>query len=63
MRSSGTPDVKLLPRETSSYVLPPLPELRSQEQQERVNALIVTVLTVACTVLAMFDLILLAWGL
>ena len=35
----------------------------SEEQQERLDALIVTVLTVACTVLALFDVFLLAWGL
>ncbi len=61
--SSGTPDVKRIPPETSSYILPPLPEVPSEEQQERLDALIVTVLTVACTVLALFDVFLLAWGL
>jgi hypothetical protein len=63
MTSSGTPDVKRIPPETLSYVLPPPPEVPSEKQGERVNALIVTVLTVACTVLALFDLFLLAWGL
>lgn len=63
MTSSGTPDVKWIPDQTSAYVLTPLRELRSEEQQERVNALVVTVLTLACTVLALFDLFLLASGL
>jgi hypothetical protein len=63
MTSSGIPDVKWVRQKTSSYVLPPMPELRSDEQQEKVNAFIVTLLTVACTVLALFDLFLLASGL
>jgi hypothetical protein len=39
---------------------PPLP--RSSEQSERASALIVIALTLACTVLSIFDLFLLASG-
>jgi hypothetical protein len=56
------PEIEWIPPETSTYVLP-LPEIPSEEQQEKVNALIVTVLALACTVLAVLDLFLLAWGL
>lgn len=63
MTSGDTPDVKLVPEDTPTCALPLLPELRSEEKRERVNTIVVTVLSVACTVLALFDLFLLAWGL
>jgi len=39
-----------------------MPDSTATERSERANALIVTVLTLACTVLAIFDLFLLASG-
>jgi hypothetical protein len=44
------------------YVPPPMPTSAAQESSERANALIVIVLTFACTILAIFDLFLLASG-
>ena len=58
--NAPTPEVKWVPPETSIYVLPLLPEIRGEEHREKVNAFVVTLLTVACTVLALFDLFLLA---
>jgi hypothetical protein len=45
------------------HLPPPLPESSAEESSERTNALIVLVLTFACTALAIFDLFLLASGL
>jgi hypothetical protein len=48
--------------EQPRYRPPPLPTSSAQETSERAHALIVIVLTLACTVLAIFDLFLLASG-
>jgi hypothetical protein len=62
-------DFKMLPPEAAAQpsALPSPPRSRSfapatPEQAERVNAAIVIVLTLACTALAFFDLLLLASG-
>jgi hypothetical protein len=58
MPASGPSDVKWIAPERPSY----LPPMAIQERSERANALIVIALTLACTILAIFDLFLLASG-
>jgi len=60
--ASGPPDVKWIRTDRSTYVPPPMPSSTARERAERTNALIVVVLTLACTALAIFDLFLLASG-
>jgi hypothetical protein len=60
--TSGPSDVKWLRPDTPSYLPPPMSRSAVQERTERANALIVIVLTLACTALAIFDLLLLAAG-
>ncbi len=60
--ASGPPDVKWIRPDGPAYLPPPMAESTATERSERANALIVTVLTLACTVLAIFDLFLLASG-
>lgn len=62
-------DFKMIVPEAAAQPSPLPPPVRSRsfapatpEQAERVNAAIVVVLTLACTVLAFFDLFLLASG-
>jgi hypothetical protein len=58
---SGPPDLRLIRPDTPAYL--PAPMLKSvQERTERTNALIVTLLTLACTAMSVFDLFLLASG-
>lgn len=58
---SGSPNVKWIRPDTPAYLPPPM--LKSvQERTERTNALIVIVLTLACTALSLYDLLLLAAG-
>jgi hypothetical protein len=61
--ASGSPDVKWIRPDRTTH-LPPSPMATSQaaERSERANALIVIGLTLACTVLAIYDLFLLAAG-
>jgi hypothetical protein len=58
---SGAPDVRWIRPDRPAH-LPPPASKAVQERSERANALIVIVLTLACTVLAIFDLFLLAAG-
>lgn len=57
----GTSDVNWRPPEGPNYVLPPTPE--REDRPERVSSVVVAVLAVACTLLAVFDMFLLAFGL
>jgi len=58
---SGSPNIRWVPPEEPKYLLPPMPEL--EDRHENTSRLVVTVLTVACTLLALFDVFLLVWGL
>ena len=60
--ASGPSDVKWIRPDRPVYLPPPMSKTAIQERSERANALIVIVLTFACTVLAIFDLFLLAAG-
>jgi hypothetical protein len=60
--ASGPPDVKWIRPDRPAHLPPPMPESTARERRERANTLIVTVLTLACTLLAIFDLFLLASG-
>ncbi len=55
----GSPDVKWIRADSPAYLPPPM--LKSAQQRaERTNALIVIVLTLACTALSVLDLFMLA---
>ena len=60
--ASGSLDVKWNGPNTPTRLPPPVLKSAVPERTERVNALIVIVLTLACTVLSLFDLFLLASG-
>jgi hypothetical protein len=60
--ASGAPDVKWIAPDRQSYLPPPMSKSAATERSERANAMIVIVLTLACSVLAIFDLFLLASG-
>jgi hypothetical protein len=60
--TSSPTDVKWIRPDRPAYLPPPMPERAIRERSERTNALIVIVLTLACTILAIFDLFLLASG-
>lgn len=60
--TSGSPDVRWIRPDTPAYLPPPMSKAVLRERGERANALIVIVLTLACTALAIFDLLLLASG-
>jgi hypothetical protein len=60
MRSSGGIDVKWIAPQRSAYALPPMRDPDGARRRERTNALIVTVLSLGCTGLAIFDLFLFA---
>jgi len=60
--TSDAQDIKWIRPDRPAYLAPPIPETPATERSERAKALIVIVLTLACTVLAIFDLILLASG-
>jgi hypothetical protein len=59
-RTDGSPNVRWIRPESTSYSPTPLPG--AGERSERTAAMIVMVLTLACTALAIFDLYLLAAG-
>jgi hypothetical protein len=59
---SGAPDVRWIRPDRPAYLPPPMSKTAIRERSERANALIVIVLTLACTALAIFDLFLLAAG-
>ena len=60
--TSGAPDVRWIRPDRPAYLPPPMAKAQATERSERANALIVIVLTLACTALAIFDLFLLAAG-
>ena len=60
--TSSAPDVKWIRPESPAYLPSPMSKSAATERSERANALIVIVLTLACTILAIFDLFLLASG-
>jgi hypothetical protein len=62
MRASGSPDVKWIRTSTPSLLPSPMSEAAAQERTEQTNALIVIALTLACTALSLYDLVLLASG-
>ncbi len=59
---SGAHDVQWIRPDRPAYLPPPMSKTPATERSERANALIVIVLTLACTALAVFDLFLLALG-
>jgi len=64
-QGTDPPDVKWIPPVASSHRAPRAlysANLPTGGRTERVNALTVTILTLACSVLAIFDLVLLASG-
>ncbi len=61
--TSGAPDVRWIrPDRPAAYLPSPVAKAQAAERSERANAMIVIVLTLACTVLALYDLFLLAAG-
>jgi len=60
--TSSPVDVKWIPPDSHAYLPPPMSKTAIRERSERANALIVIALTLACTVLAIYDLFLLAAG-
>ena len=60
--ASGPSDVKWIRPGGQAYLPPSMSKSMATERSERVNALVVIVLTLACTALAVFDLFLLAAG-
>ena len=60
--ASGAPDVKWIRPDRQAYLPPPMSKTAIRERSERANAMIVIVLSLACTALAIFDLFLLASG-
>ncbi len=60
--TSSRLDVRWIGPNMPAHVPPPMSKSAIRERTERANALIVAVLTLACTVLAIFDLLLLASG-
>ena len=55
-------NVKVVRLDGPSYLPPPMPSSQATTHSERTHALVVIVLTLACTALAIFDLFLLAVG-
>jgi hypothetical protein len=60
--ASGPSDVKWIRPGGSPYLPAPMSKSMAVEHSERANAVVVIVLTLACTALAVFDLFLLAVG-
>ena len=58
--NGGAPDVKMVRPDRPTYVLPPMPDLEDLERQEQASGFVVKLLGVACTLLVVFDLFLLA---
>jgi hypothetical protein len=58
---ASAPDVKLIRPDIQAYLQPPMSQSGATERSER-DARIVIVLTIACTILALYDLFLLAAG-
>ncbi len=55
-------NVRVIRPDGPSYLPPPVPRSQATAHSERARALVVIVLTLACTALAIFDLFLLAAG-
>jgi hypothetical protein len=62
MSGAPGPDVKWIRPDRPAYLAPPTARSDATERSERANAMIVICLTLACTVLALYDLFLLAAG-
>jgi hypothetical protein len=60
--ASGSADVRWIRPATPGLPPPPMRRSSDEKRAERANALIVLVLTLACTALALYDLFLLAAG-
>jgi len=60
--TSGAPDVKWVRPDGPTYRATPISKSQATERSERANAMIAIALTLACTVLALYDLFLLAAG-
>ena len=60
--ASGAPDVKWIRPDSLAYLPPPISKSAAKERSEQATARIVIILTFACTILAIFDLLLLASG-
>jgi hypothetical protein len=60
--ASGSPDIKWIRPGTPAYPPSPMPRSSMRERTEQTNAMIVIVLTLACTALSLYDLFLLASG-
>ncbi len=60
--ASSAPDVTWIRPDSQAYLPPPMSQAQATERSERATARIVIVLTLACTVLALYDLFLLAAG-
>jgi len=55
-------NVRVIRPDGPSYLPPPMPSSQAAARSERTHALVVIVLSLACTALAIFDLFLLAAG-
>lgn len=60
--TSGLADVKSTHPYGQAYLVPTMSEAAVQEQSKRANALVALALAIACIVLVVFDLFLLASG-
>lgn len=60
--ASGPPDVKWIRPDGPVYLPPSMSKTTLDDRTERTNALIVIVLTLACTLLSLYDLFLLVAG-
>jgi hypothetical protein len=60
--AGSPPDVRWIPPSAPTHLPPPMPKSAARERSERTSALVVIVLTLACTALALYDLLLLAMG-
>jgi hypothetical protein len=62
MPTGGSPDVRWIRPDTPTHLPPPMPRSAARARTERAHALIVILLTLACTALSLLDLYLLASG-
>jgi hypothetical protein len=60
-KPGGSPDVRLTRPATPTYAPPPMPPV-VRRHTHRMSALVVIALTLACTALALYDLVLLAFA-
>jgi hypothetical protein len=59
---ASAPDVKVISPNSQAYPPPPMQPSSATERSERATARIVIALTLACTILALYDLFLLTTG-